>query len=128
MTSLAKTISGKEYYYSQLVYFIFVKTKGFSKYIGLKKPSEAKLAEVEEKFRTELVEKLSGKKFTVENISKDDFIKALLFNQAFKKKFNSLTPMQKKKFEIDQTILFTLTTLTTEDVDVSLNDVKNALS
>ena len=36
--------------------------------------------------------------------------------------------MQKKKFEIDQTILFTLTTLTTEDVDVSLNDVKNALS
>ncbi|MBI5884799.1 hypothetical protein HZB89_01730 [archaeon] len=34
--------------------------------------------------------------------------------------------MQKRKYEVDSTILFTLTTLTTEDVDVSLNDVKQA--
>lgn len=128
MTLLAKTISGKKYYYSQLVYSISGKTKGFSKYIGAKKPSEAKLAKIEENFRTELIERLSGKHFSTENASKDDFIKALLFNSAFRKKFDSLTKVQKQNFETEQTILFTLTTLTTEDVDVSLADVQNALT
>lgn len=37
-----------------------------------------------------------------------------------------MSKVQKKKYEIDSTIRFTLTTLITEDVDVSLNDVVNA--
>ncbi|MFA4907035.1 MAG: Fic family protein [archaeon] len=53
-------------------------------------------------------------------------IKSLLFKDAFNKKFSSLSSVQKRKHEIDSTILFTLTTLTTEDADVSLSDVRNA--
>ena len=50
----------------------------------------------------------------------------MLFKEAFNKKFASLSKVQKRKHEIDSTILFTLTTLTTEDVDVSLDDVINS--
>lgn len=102
------------------------KSKSFSKYIGSKKPSLQELGTIEEKFKTDLITKLSSKQYVVDSISKDDLIKALLFRDAFNKKFALLSPAKKKKFEIDQTILFTLTTLTTEDVDVSLNDIKEA--
>lgn len=123
-----KQVSGKEYYYLDLSYYLFDKSKTFSKYIGSKKPTVLELESIESNFKNELIVKLSGKSYSVEFISKDDLIKALLFRDAFNKKFASLSPAGKRKFEVDRTILFTLTTLTTEDVDVSLNDVKEAYS
>ncbi|MDD4250787.1 MAG: Fic family protein [Candidatus ainarchaeum sp.] len=123
---VVKKLKGKEYYYSFLSYFLINKSKSFSKYIGSKKPTASKLESIEIKFKEELILKLSKKDYSVQVISKDDLIKALLFRDAFNKKFASLSPAKRKKFEIDQTILFTLTTLTTEDVDVSLNDIKEA--
>jgi len=126
MALRTKTVKGKKYYYLDLSYFIATKAKTFSKYIGSKKPSKSQLAKIEGSFRREIVSKLSGKPYTNEFISKDDLIKALLFRDSFNKKFSSLSGVQKRKYEVDSTILFTLTTLTTEDVDVSLTDVKQA--
>ncbi len=121
-----KTVYGKKYYYLDLGYRVSNKSKTFSKYVGSKKPSKNQLAKIEESFRREIVSKLSGKNYSNEFISKDGLIKTLLFKEAFNKKFASLSAVQKRKHEVDSTILFTLTTLTTEDVDVSLIDVKQA--
>jgi len=121
-----KTVYGKKYYYLDLGYRVLAKSKTFSKYVGTKKPSESELAKIEQSFRAEIISKLSGKQYANEFISKDDLIKALLFKESFSKKFASLSGVQKRKYEVDSTILFTLTTLTTEDVDVSLTDVKQA--
>lgn len=121
-----KVISGKTYYYSNLTYRVFNKLKTFSKYIGLKKPSSQELTKLEEKFKDEVIFKLAKKNYTCDLLNKDDVIKSLLFKDAFYKKYNSLSPTKRKKYEIDSTILFTLTTLTTEDVDVNLDDVARA--
>jgi len=121
-----KKVHGKKYYYLELSYRVLSKLKTFSKYIGAKKPLKKELNKIEEEFKSETIIKLAGKEYTNELISKDDLIKALLFKEAFNKKFASLSKVQKRKHEIDSTILFTLTTLTTEDVDVSLDDVVNA--
>ena len=121
-----KIVYGKKYYYLDLGYRILNKSKTFSKYVGTKKPSKSELAKIEQSFRAEIISKLSGKNYSNEFISKDDLIKALLFKDAFNRKFASLSGVQKRKYEVDSTILFTLTTLTTEDVDVSLTDVKQA--
>lgn len=126
MALRTKTVKGKKYYYLDLSYFVANKAKTFSKYLGSKKPSKSELTKVEQSFRTEIISKLSGKQYANEFISKDDLIKALLFKDAFNRKFASLSVVQKRKYEVDSTILFTLTTLTTEDVDVSLTDVKQA--
>ncbi|MFA4819412.1 MAG: Fic family protein [Candidatus Aenigmatarchaeota archaeon] len=126
MTLRTKTISGKKYYYLDLSYFISNKSKTFSKYVGAKKPSRNDVAKTEDSFRSEIISKLAGKRYDNKLISKDDMIKALLFRDAFNNVFSSLSGIQKKKYEVDSTILFTLTTLTTEDVSVSLGDVKNA--
>lgn len=121
-----KTVHGKKYYYLELSYRVLSKLKTFSKYIGAKKPSKKELEKIEEEFKSGAISKLAGKEYTNELISKDDLIKALLFKEAFNKKFASLSKVQKRKYEVDSTILFTLTTLTTEGVDVSLDDVVNA--
>ncbi len=126
MALRTKTVKNKKYYYLDLSYFIANKSKTFSKYVGTKKPSEIELSKIEQSFRIEIISKLSGKQYVSVFISKDDLIKALLFKESFNKKFASLSGVQKKKYEADSTILFTLTTLTTEDVDVSLTDVKQA--
>src|SRR3989338_7333363 len=110
-----KTVHGKKYYYLDLSYRISSKLKSFSQYIGLKKPSKSKLKNIEEEFKSEIVSRLAGKKYENEFVSKDDLIKIMLFKEAFNKKFASLSKVQKRKHEIDSTILFTLTTLTTED-------------
>ncbi|MDO8537553.1 MAG: Fic family protein [archaeon] len=121
-----KNVHGKKYYYLDLSYRILSNLKTFSKYVGIKKPTNSKLAKIRESFESEIILKLSGKDYAAELISKDDFIKALLFKDAFNKKFSLLSSVQKRKYEVDSTILFTLTTLTTEDVDVSMRDVQNA--
>lgn len=121
-----KTVHGKKYYYLGLSYRVLSKLKTFSKYIGAKKPPKNELTEIEESFRSEIISRLSGKECVNKLISKDDLIKSLLFKEAFNKKFASLSKVQKRKYEMDSTILFTLTTLITEDVDVSLDDVVNA--
>jgi len=121
-----KTVHGKKYYYLELSYRVLSKLKTFSKYIGAKKPSKKELNKIEEEFKSETIAKLAGQEYASELISKEDLIKALLFKEAFNKKFASLSKVQKRKYEVDSTILFTLTTLTTEDVDVSLDDVVNA--
>jgi Fic family protein len=121
-----KTINGKKYYYLDLSYYVSDRSKTFSKYVGAKKPLRNKAAEIEDSFRSEIIEKLAGKHYDIKLISKDDLIKALLFRDAFNRAFSSLSGTQKRRYEIDSTILFTLTTLTTEDVSVGLRDVQNA--
>ena len=127
MALRTKIVKGKQYYYLDLSYFIAKKAKTFSKYIGSEKPSNIKLSKIEHNFKTEIIQKLSGNNYAVEFISQDDMIKALLFRDAFNKKFASLSATQKRQYEIDSTLIFTLTTLVTEDVDVNLSDVRHAL-
>lgn len=126
MTIVIRKINGKKYYYSSLSYFLIDKTKNFSKYIGIKKPSKMKAVDIENRFKDEIIEKISDKQYATQLISKDDVIKTLLFRDLFNKKYEKLTESKKRKYDIDSTILFTLTTLTTEEVDVNLDDVKNA--
>jgi len=127
MALRTKTIKGKKYYYLDLSYFVSNKSKTFSKYIGTKKPPQNKIAKIEDSFKSKIISKLSGKHYDNKLISKDNLIKALLFRDAFNNIFSLLSGAQKRKYEIDSTILFTLTTLTTEGVDVGLRDVRNAL-
>ncbi len=126
MALRTKYVKGRKYYYLDLSYFVSGKAKTFSKYIGAKKPSNGNLAKIERAFKTGIVSKLAGKAYSVESISQNDLVKALLFRDAFDKKYGSLSGVKRRKYEVDSTILFTLTTLTTEDVDVSLSDVQNA--
>ena len=126
MALRTKTISGKKYYYLDLSYFVSNKSKTFSKYVGTKEPLQNKAEKIEDSFKSEIISKLAGKHYDNKLISKDDLIKALLFRDAFNKVFSSLSGVQKRKYEVDSTILFTLTTLTTEDVSVDLRDVQNA--
>ncbi len=121
-----KAIGGKPYYYLHHSYFVLNKSKNFSKYVGVKRPLENDLTKLEDSFRDEIIAKVGKHPFSSENISKDDVIKTLLFRDAFNEKYKKLSPAARKKFEINRTILFTLTTLTTEDVDVDLNDVMAA--
>ena len=121
-----KIIKGKKYYYLDLSYFVSNRSKTFSKYIGAKKPLRNEIAKIKDSFRSEIISKLAGKHYDNKLISKDDLIKALLFRNAFNNIFSLLSDVQKRKYEVDSIILFTLTTLTTEDVSVSLRDVQNA--
>lgn len=126
MTLVIKKIRGKQYYYSFLSYFLIHKAKGFSKYIGVKKPTKKELADIENVFRKEIIYRLSAKHYTSELINEDNVIKTLLFRDLFNKKYERLIGSEKRKYDIDSTILFTLTTLTTEEVDVDIGDVRNA--
>ncbi len=126
MALRTKIINGKKYYYLDLSYFVSNKSKTFSKYVGAKKPSRNDIAKVERSFKSEIISKLAGKRYDNRLISKNDLIKALLFRDAFNNAFSLLSGIQKRKYEVDSAILFTLTTLTTEDVNVSLSDVQNA--
>lgn len=128
MALRTKIISGKKYYYIDLSYFVANKSKTFSRYVGTKKPPVNEKAKIESLFRSEIISKLAGKRYDSKLISKDDLIKALLFRDAFNKVFSSLSGTQKRQYEVDSTILFTLTTLTTEGVDVGVIDVENAFA
>lgn len=127
MALVIKRIKGNNYYYSFLSYFLIDKSRSFSKYIGVRKPDGKSLNEIESRFEEEVIERLSGKSYNAESIGKGEVIKSLLFRDLFNKKYEKLTELKKRKYDIDSTVLFTLTTLTTEEVDVSLVDVKNAL-
>ncbi len=126
MTLTIKKVSGKDYYYSVLSFYVIDKSRNFSKYIGLEKPSMEVLEKTEDEFRDEIITRLSKKPYTQEFVSKDDVIKSLLFRDSFLKKYNSLTSVKKKKYDTESIDSFTLTTLTTEEVDVDINDVINA--
>ncbi len=126
MALRTKTINGKKYYYLDLSYFVLNKSKTFSKYVGTKKPLASDIANIKCSFKSKIILKLAGKNYDNKLISKDDLIKALLFREAFNNVFSSLSGVQKRKYEVDSTILFTLTTLTTEDVNVGLRDIQNA--
>jgi Fic family protein len=127
MTLVIKKIGENDYYYSFLSYFLVDKSRSFSKYIGARKPTEKELIKIESRFKEEIIRKLSGKNYTSELLEKGEVIRSLLFRDLFNKKYEKLTAIRKRKYDIDSTILFTLTTLTTEEVDVGLADVKNAL-
>lgn len=128
MTLVIRKIKGKKYYYSSLSYFLVSKSRSFSKYIGPKKPTEKALKKVELKFKEELILRLSGKDYSNSLIGRDEVIRSLLFSVEFDKKYRKLTSLRRRKYDIDSTVIFTLTTLTTEEVDVDLVDVKNALN
>jgi len=127
MTLVSRKISGKSYYYSSLSYYLTDKSKSFSKYIGAKRPTNSELVRIESKFRAEIIKKLANKAYTSDNISQDEIIRTIIFRDLFNKKYEKLTLLNRRKYDIDSTVLFTLTTLTTEEVDVSLDDIKNAL-
>lgn len=127
MTLVAKKIKGKTYYYSFLSYFLVNNPKSFSKYVGAKRPRGKELAVIEELFKKELVLRISGKEYSNALLSTDDVIRTLLFRDLFNKKYTSLNDLERRKYDIDSTVSFTLTTLTTEEVDVDLKDIENAL-
>ncbi|MDD4983538.1 MAG: Fic family protein [Candidatus ainarchaeum sp.] len=122
----SKKVSGKDYYYLDLSYRLLHKAKTYSKYVGSNKPTAQKLKLIESNFKDEIIKKLTKTDYECNLISKDDFIRAILFRDLFYKKYKALTPTKRKKYDIDNTIIFTLTTLTTEDVQVNLEDVINA--
>ncbi len=127
MALLVKKIRGGNYYYSFLSYRVATKPKSFSKYIGSRKPTEKELEKIENIFRIGLIQKLSGKTYSGSLVDKDEIVKSLLFSAAFNKKYQKLTNSKRRKYDIDSMVRFTLTTLTTEEVDVDLTDVTNAL-
>jgi Fic family protein len=127
MTLVIKRIKGKNYYYSFLSYFLISKSRSFSKYVGVEKPTENDLKTIESRFKEEIIRRLSGKTYTTESLEAGEVIRTLLFRELFNKKYEKLTELKRRKYDIDSTVLFTLTTLTTEEVDVSLDDVRNAL-
>ncbi len=127
MALVIKKIKGNDYYYSFLSYFLIDKPKSFSKYIGVKKPTADGLREIEAHFEDEIIGRLSGKRYTAESIDKGDVIKSLLLRDLFNKKYEKLTELMRRKYDVDSTVRFTLTTLTTEEVDVGLADVRGAL-
>lgn len=127
MPIIKRIIGNKEYYYLEEQFRIIDKLKKFRKYIGSKKPSKQKQTDIENQFLDNIITKLSiSSNFQVNQISKKQLIQILLFNQKYFNKYNKLTPTIKNKLNIDSIVLFTLTTLTTEDIDVSLADVINA--
>jgi Fic family protein len=121
-----KLVKGKKYYYFDLSYFIVNKSKTFSKYIGVKKPITKELKLIENNFKNEIIKKLSNKIYSKKLISKDDIIRSILFKDLFKKKYDSLTTIKRNKYDTESVDSFTLTTLTTEEVDVDKTDITNA--
>ena len=128
MSLIIKEIKGRRYYYSFLSYRLPKGPKSFSKYIGLEKPSDRGLKEIEDAFKRELIQRLSGKGYSNSIITKDEVIKSLLFSLEFNKKYNGLTTPRRRKYDIDSTVMFTLTTLITEEIDVDLTDIRNAFN
>ncbi|MDE1868977.1 MAG: Fic family protein [Candidatus Micrarchaeota archaeon] len=127
MALIVKRIHGKPYYYSFISYRLLDGPRSFSRYIGRKRPGTAQLTRIENSFKDSVVERLAGRRYTEETLDKDDVIRSLLFRDLFNKRYGKLTLSGRRKYDIDSTVLFTLTTLTTEDVDVDARDVRNAI-
>ncbi|HOW29828.1 MAG TPA: Fic family protein [archaeon] len=127
MAIIKRIIGNKEYYYLEEQFRIIDKLRKFRKYLGSKKPSKQEQIDIENQFLDTIIARLtSSSNIQVKYISKKQLIQILLFNQKYFNKYNKLTPTIKNKLNIDNIVLFTLTTLTTEDIDVSLEDVINA--
>ncbi|HLD77974.1 MAG TPA: hypothetical protein VJB16_03000, partial [archaeon] len=126
MALRTKTISGRRYYYIDLSYSVFNGSKTFSRYVGVKKPSSARASAIERSFKSEIAVRIAGRRCGVKLITKDDMIRSFLFRNAFNSVFSSLPAAQKRRYDIENTIRFALTTLTTEGVEVDLRDVQNA--
>ncbi len=127
MSLVSKEIKWKNYYYSFLRFRLAKNPKSFSKYIGATKPGKQKLKIIENNFKKELTQRLAGRTYSAGLISPDEVIRSLLFRDLFREKYTSLTELKRRKYDIDRTVSFTLTTLTTEDVNVDIDDVENAL-
>jgi Fic family protein len=128
MPIIKKKVKNKEYYYFSLSFRILNKTKNFRKYIGSIKPTLEKLKNIEDNFCNEIIKKYLPDKFESKYLTKKQLIKIILFNETYFKKYNSLSTTKRNKCDIDKTVLFTLTTLTTEEVDVDLKDVLGAVN
>ncbi|MEI8364165.1 MAG: Fic family protein [archaeon] len=121
-----KKVNNKIYYYLELKFRVLDKQVHFSKYIGLKKPSSNELKKLILTFYDNVIYKVSQEHYTSNLYNLEDVIKTIILRNFFIKKYNTLSPIKQKQFKIDSIILFTLTTLTTEDVDINIQDVKNA--
>jgi Fic family protein len=128
MPIIKKKVKDKEYYYFSLSFRILNKTKNFRKYIGSNKPNSTELNTIENNFCDEIIKKYLPDKFESKYLAKKQLIQIILFNETYFKKYNSLSPTKRNKYDIDKTVLFTLTTLTTEEVDVDLKDVLGAVN
>lgn len=128
MPLIIKKIKNKEYYYFSLSFRILDKTKNFRKYIGSNKPTISELKIIENNFIDQILEKYLQNKSETKYLTKKQLIQVSLYNDAYFKKYNLLSPTKRNKYDIDKTVLFTLTTLTTEEVDVDLKDVLGAVN
>ncbi len=128
MPLIIKKIKNKEYYYFSLSFRILNKTKNFRKYIGPNKPTISELNIIENNYIEEILQKYLPNKSETKYLTKKQLIQIILFNEVYFKKYNALSSTKRNKYDIDKTVLFTLTTLTTEEVDVDLKDVLGAVN
>ncbi|MDD3976096.1 MAG: Fic family protein [Candidatus ainarchaeum sp.] len=128
MPLIKKKVKNKEYYYFSLSFRVLNKTKNFRKYIGANKPNPTELNTIEDNFCDEIIKKYLHDKFESKYLTKKQLIQIILFNETYFKKYNSLSPTKRSKYDVDKTVLFTLTTLTTEEVDVDIKDVLGAVN
>jgi len=128
MPLIIKKIKNKEYYYFSLSFRILNKTKNFRKYIGPNKPTISELNIIENNYIDEIIQKYLPNKSETKYLTKKQLIQIILFNEVYFKKYNALSSTKRNKYDIDKTVLFTLTTLTTEEVDVDLKDVLGAVN
>jgi len=128
MGLIIRKSGSKNYYYLEESFRLLNKFKRFRKYIGSKKPTNKELNNIESNFCDEIIKKYLLNTFETKYLTKKQLIQILLFNEFYFKKYKSLSPIKRNKYDINKTILFTLTTLTTEDVDVDIKDVFGAIN
>jgi Fic family protein len=125
-------VKGKEYFYLEQNIRLGKKVKTFSVYLGKEKPSGTRLKEKEKALNIKIEEELnkifggSLDKYSFSFLSRGQLIEVEKARQSFQSRFEKLRNKLKEKFKKQQAIDFVYTTLRTEGVDVSSEDVETA--
>ncbi len=119
-----KNINGKEYYYAQIdIRLEKGKRKSYSLYLGTKKPGD--LRKVEERLYTNIFEEFFPKKKTI-FLDKKIAVRIELARRKFNLKFEKFSKTDQENINENEIVDFVYTTLITEGVHVSREDVETA--